>query len=179
MSTLAWIIVFCGFAILICEYLFHLESVRLCRLEKSTTVFYESLDKLLKDKQSPESAIDLFRFLNDRITHPRTAFMLVICALIRKVRPSLARSLDEDRESEIDLDEIDSYYEKRGDDFHEAFMMLMVSAIFTATFSSILFGWLARKLVLPRDLERDRARAPDIISTMTHGAGRRDGYAHA
>jgi hypothetical protein len=177
-TSIAWIIVGCGIAILVTEYIFYLESVRLHRLEKSSNVFYENLDKLLKDKGTPEAAVDLLSFLNDRITEPRTAFILVICGLLRMARPSLARS-PKMNESGFNLDEIGNHYKKLGDEFYEPFMMLMVSAIFTATYSSVLFGWIARKLVLP-DLNRDRDRAPYIISTIAHDAGRHhDGFAHA
>jgi hypothetical protein len=174
-NLIAWTIVGCGIAVLIGEYALHLEAVRLQRLERCTTLFYENLDILIKDKNVPKSAIELFGFLNDHITRSAPLFC-IFCALFRGFGVSLSSaSVPGANGKKPNWKEILTYYDGDGGDLHEPFLVTMVSAIYVTTYNSPVFGWIARRLLFP-DLNHNKEKAPDIISAMS---GNRDGYAHA
>jgi hypothetical protein len=157
----------------------HLESVRLQRLERCTSLFYENLDVLIKDKHVPKSALELFGFLNDHITRSAPLFC-IFCALLRRVRTSSpsspsAKDSPEATERRLNWKEMVAYYNGEGADLRESFFVTMASAIYVTTYNSVMFGWIARRLVFP-DLNDNKEQAQDIISSISES---RNGYAHA
>ncbi|MBV8753350.1 MAG: hypothetical protein JO328_10890 [Hyphomicrobiales bacterium] len=165
MSTMiAWVIVICGASVLVGACHLHLRTLRILKFEKSADEFYNNLDVLIRDEDAPERALELFVFLNNRITDRRLPRLLLVALLLRRNPPH----------QKIE-DDVLRYYGETRKELREPFFMALMWAIFAMTYNSPLAGWLARRLVL-FDLERHKDRAPDIIS-VTYKAG--DGLAHA
>jgi len=150
--TAIWIaIIAAGLAIFLISYLAKKDLARIAYYEGFADAFYERIQPVVDDPETPDEVLDLIETINKYINQPIAAQAIVVGAFRRRVTPKV--SIEADPADDV----IEKFFLQRRELFRP-FVEGVASGLMAISYSSRLFGWFVRSNL--KILQRHAHAAP-------------------